>query len=70
MNDFWNQAWLIFAGLLPFLGFLFVCYLIIRAVFNADRNERKAQARWEAERRRAEHPEKAPGSSSQAPPPQ
>lgn len=70
MNEFWNQAWLIFVGLLPFLGFLFVCYLIIRAVFNADRNERKAQARWEAEQRRAEHPESTPGSTSQGAPPQ
>ena len=47
MNDFWNQAWLVFAGLLPFLGFLLVCYVIIRLIFNADRNERKAQAQWE-----------------------
>lgn len=54
MNEFWNQAWLIFVGLLPFLGFLGVCYIIIRAIFNADRNERKAQAQWQAEHRRTE----------------
>ena len=47
MDDFWNQAWLVFAGLLPFLGFLGVCFIIIRLIFNADRNERKAQAEWE-----------------------
>lgn len=47
MNDFWNQAWLILAGLLPFLGFLVVCYVIVRAIFNADRNERKAHREWE-----------------------
>lgn len=50
MTDFWNMAWLIFAGLLPFLGFLFVCYVVMRAVFNADRNERKAMADWEKSR--------------------
>lgn len=58
MNEFWDQAWLIFAGLLPFLGFLGVCYIIIRAIFNADRNERKAHAQWEAEQRQAERLEK------------
>ena len=47
MDDFLNQVWLVFAGLLPFLGFLGVCYVIIRLIFNADRNERKAQAEWE-----------------------
>lgn len=41
------MAWLIFAGLLPFLGFLVVCYVVMRAVFNADRNERKALREWE-----------------------
>lgn len=47
MNDFWNTAWLILAGLLPFLGFLVVCYVVMRSIFNADRNERKAMAEWE-----------------------
>lgn len=51
MSDFWNQAWLIIAGLLPFLGFLVVCYVIVRAIFNADRNERKAQLEWERTQR-------------------
>ncbi|MDO5502938.1 MAG: hypothetical protein Q4G67_07170 [Actinomycetia bacterium] len=46
MDDFWNTAWLILAGLLPFLGFLGVCFVVMRAIFNADRNERKAQAEW------------------------
>lgn len=47
MNDFWNMAWLILAGLLPFLGFLVVCFVVMRAVFNVDRNERKAVAQWD-----------------------
>ena len=54
MNDFWNQAWLVFAGLLPFLGFLLVCYVIIRLIFNADRNERKARVEWEKEHSRGD----------------
>lgn len=54
MSDFWGQAWLILAGLLPFLGFLGVCYVIVRAIFNADRNERKAQLEWERTRQAAE----------------
>ena len=55
MNDFWNTAWLIMAGLLPFLGFLVVCFVVMRAVFNADRNERKAVAQWEREHENAGH---------------
>ncbi|NLW98241.1 MAG: hypothetical protein GXY39_00910 [Actinomycetales bacterium] len=47
MNDFWNTAWLVLAGLLPFLGFLLVCFIVMRAIFNADRNERAAIARLE-----------------------
>ena len=47
MNDFWNTAWLILAGLLPFLGFLVVCFVVMRSIFNADRNERAAVAEWE-----------------------
>lgn len=62
MNDFWNNAWLILAGLLPFLGFLVVCFVVVRAIFNADRNERKAVAQWEKAERMA-HPVKADGDS-------
>lgn len=47
MNEFWNTAWLVLAGLLPFLGFLVVCFVLMRSIFNADRNERKAMAQWE-----------------------
>lgn len=54
MNDFWNTAWLIFAGLLPFLGFLGVGYVLVRVIFNADRNERKAVAQWEKSQERQE----------------
>ena len=67
MNEFWEQAWLIVVGLLPFLGFLGVCYIIIRAIFNADRNERKAQAQWEAEQRRAEMSQKSDDPTARTP---
>lgn len=67
MNEFWEQAWLIVVGLLPFLGFLGVCYIIIRAIFNADRNERKAQAQWEAEHRRAEMSQKSDDPTTRTP---
>jgi hypothetical protein len=53
VNGFWNDAWPVVAALLPFLGFLLVCFIIVRALFNADRNERKAQAQWAAEQERA-----------------
>ena len=59
MNDFWNTAWLILAGLLPFLGFLGVCFILMRLIFNVDRNERKAVAEWEESQRRADEVEKA-----------
>jgi hypothetical protein len=62
MNEFWNQVWLVFVGLLPFLGFLGVCYVIVRAIFNADRNERKAQAQWQMEQN---SPERQPPKSDQ-----
>ena len=52
MNDFWNTAWLILAGLLPFLGFLVVCFVVMRAIFNADRFERKAVQEWESSQQR------------------
>lgn len=45
MNDMWNTAWLILAGLLPFLGFLVVCYVVMRRISMPTAIERKAMAR-------------------------
>lgn len=64
MNDFWNTAWLILAGLLPFLGFLVVCFVVMRSIFNADRNERKAVQEWERSQQRGPAEESAPESTT------
>lgn len=63
MNDMWNTAWLILAGLLQFLGFLVVCYVVMRAIFNADRNERKAMAQWEKSQEHTAATEDSPTST-------
>jgi heme exporter protein D len=50
------------AALLPSAGVLLIFWLAIRAILQADRRERVAQARIEAAERR----EKAPGPSPDA----
>ena len=44
------------AAILPSVGVLFLFVLAIRAMFQADRRERLAQAQWERARRGEETP--------------
>ncbi len=44
-----HAAWPYIAALIPFLGGLFVFYVIMRHIVESDRRERIAQRKWEAE---------------------
>jgi hypothetical protein len=48
------------AALLPSVGVGLIFWLVIRALVNADRSERAALARMDAEDARADKPEKSP----------
>lgn len=52
----WSAAWPYVATLLPFLAFAFIFYVIMKAMFDADRNERIAHAKWEKEKERGQDP--------------
>ncbi len=47
-------AWTILLALAPSLGVGFLFYKIMKAIIEGDRNERLAQARWEAGRPQAD----------------
>lgn len=42
-------GWQIFAGLLPSVGVGWLFYKIMKALIEADRNERQEQAKWHRE---------------------
>lgn len=46
----WDTLWPIIAALLPSAGLLFLFYVIMRRIIEADRRERAAERRWQAER--------------------
>ena len=46
----WATLWPIVAALLPSAGLLFLFYVIMRRIIEADRRERAAERRWQAER--------------------
>ena len=46
----WDTLWPIVAALLPSAGLLFLFYVIMRRIIEADRRERAAERRWQAER--------------------
>lgn len=52
----WDAVYPYVAALLPTIGILFLFYVVIRNVLEADRRERRAQAEWEAARAREEAP--------------
>ena len=54
--SFLHDAWPYIAALIPFLGGLFVFYVIMRNIVESDRRERIAQRKWEAQ-----HAEHRPG---------
>lgn len=44
--------WAAIKTLVPSIGLLFLLYLVLRHMMEADRRERVAQARWEEEHKR------------------
>ena len=50
----WDAVYPYVAALLPTIGILFLFYIVIRNVMEADRRERRAQAQWQAMRDREE----------------
>lgn len=50
----WDTVYPYVAALVPTIGILFLFYIVIRSVMEADRRERRAQAQWEAARSREE----------------
>lgn len=55
-----SQVWPYIAALIPSAGVGFLFYVVMKNVIEGDRNERLAQARWEAEqdRKKAQAEEK------------
>jgi hypothetical protein len=47
----WNAVYPYLVALVPTIGLLVICYVVFKAIFEADRRERRAQAEWEREQR-------------------
>jgi len=66
----WDAVYPYVAALLPTIGIMFLFYVVIRNVMEADRGERRAQAEWEAARAREEdrsrlHSERGPADADE-----
>lgn len=48
-----EQIWPYLAALIPTVGVAFLFYWVVRYMIEADRSERKALAKWNAEHRQA-----------------
>lgn len=46
----WDTMWPILAALIPSAGLLFLFFFILKRILEADRRERAAERKWEAER--------------------
>lgn len=46
----WDTLWPVLAALIPSAGLLFLFYVIMKGILEADRRERAAERRWQAER--------------------
>ncbi len=49
MPDWWNSVWPYLAAILPTICVAILFYFLIKAILEADRRERIAQRKWEAE---------------------
>lgn len=50
----WDNVWPILAALIPSAGLLLLFLFILKHIVEADRRERAAQRRWEAEQEQAD----------------
>ncbi|USQ79590.1 lysyl-tRNA synthetase [Ornithinimicrobium faecis] len=46
----WDTVWPILAALIPSAGLLFLFFFILKRILEADRRERAAERKWDAER--------------------
>lgn len=46
----WDSVWPVIAALIPSAGLLFLFYVIMKRIIEADRRERAAERQWQAER--------------------
>ena len=46
----WDSVWPVVAALIPSAGRLFLFYVIMKRIVEADRRERAAERQWAAER--------------------
>lgn len=46
----WDTLWPILAALIPSAGLLLLFFFILKRIIEADRRERAAERKWEAER--------------------
>lgn len=47
--DWWDTLWPIIAALIPSAGLLFLFFFLMKRIVEADRRERAAERRWQAE---------------------
>lgn len=59
----WDQIWPYLAGIIPTIVASIFFYRIMKAMIQGDREERLAQARWEAEHQSAEKAGEKDGSA-------
>lgn len=59
----WDTLWPIIAALIPSAGLLFLFFFLMKRIVEADRRERAAERRWQAELKARE--QATPDSTSQ-----
>lgn len=47
MGDFFGEAWWFLSALIPSIGLLFLFWVILKHILEADRRERAAMREWE-----------------------
>lgn len=60
MSGLLHDGWMILAALLPSIGLLYLFFVVVKHMVEADRRERAAQRELDA---RSESPQSSPGSS-------
>jgi hypothetical protein len=65
--DLVNEYWAYAAALLPTVGVAFLFYWIIRYMIEADRSERKALAKWNADQKAKSEDGASGGNSGDSP---
>lgn len=56
MAQMWNDFWPYLAAILPTICVAILFYFLIKSIIEADRRERVAQSKWDAEHRNDQAP--------------